>query len=64
MAITQLITMVVDFLCMTMLVKLGHDALADSALIFSVSMAVLIVSVSLLFSLSILIGHCFTKHQT
>lgn len=63
MAITQLITMGSGFLCMAMLAKLGHDVLAASALIFSISMAVLIVSVSLLFSLSILIGHRFGERD-
>jgi len=63
MALTQLITMGSGFLCMTMLAKLGHDVLAASALIFSISMAVLIIAVSLLFSLSILIGHSFGERN-
>jgi MATE family multidrug resistance protein len=63
MAITQLNTMGSGFLCMTMLATLGHDVLAASALIFSISMAVLIVSVSLLFSLSIIIGHRFGERD-
>jgi len=63
MSITQLITMGSGFLCMTMLAKLGHEVLAASALIFSISMAVQMVSVSLLFSLSILIGHRFGERD-
>lgn len=63
MAITQLITMGSSFLCMTMLAKLGHDVVAASALIFSLSMCVLIISVSWFFSLSILIGHSFGERN-
>jgi len=59
MALTQLITMGSGFLCMTMLAKLGEDVLAASALIFSISLSILIISGSLFFSLSVLIGHSY-----
>ncbi|MDQ8039919.1 MAG: MATE family efflux transporter [Cellulomonas sp.] len=61
MVLTHIITMGSGFLCMTMLAKLGHKALAASALIFSIQMAVIHISASLLFSLSLLIGHRFGK---
>jgi len=57
MAITQLIAMGSGFLCMTMLATLGHTVLAASALIFSINMVILIGCASILFSLSVLIGH-------
>lgn len=59
MAGTQLITVGSGFLCMTMLAKLGHDVLAASALIFSISMSVMVIGMSLLFSLSILVGRAY-----
>lgn len=59
MAGTQLITMGSGFLCMTMLAQLGHNVLAASALIFSISMAIILIGMSLLFSLSILVGHAY-----
>lgn len=63
MAITQLITIGSGFLCMTMLAKLGHDVLAASALIFSIATVVMMTSISLLFALSILIGHRFGERD-
>ncbi len=63
MAITQLITVGSGFLCMTMLAELGHEVLAASALISSISLTVLITAISLLFSLSILIGHRFGERD-
>ncbi len=59
MAITQLITMGSSFLCMSMLSQLGHQVLAASALIFSISISVLVTSISILFALSLLIGHAY-----
>jgi MATE family multidrug resistance protein len=59
MAGTQLITMASGFLCMTMLAHLGNDVLAASALIFSTQMSVMVIGMSVLFSLCILIGHAY-----
>jgi MATE family multidrug resistance protein len=59
MASIQFISIAGMFLTMMMLSKLGHQVLAASALIFSLQVTLLIVGSSLLFSLSILIGHAF-----
>lgn len=56
MAIAQLITIGSSFLCMMMLASLGHDVLAASAPIFSVSITILMAAGSILFSLGILIA--------
>jgi len=63
MASTELITMGSSFLCMIMLSKLGHLVLAASALIFSVGLTVSVIAMSLLFSLSILVGHSYGKQD-
>lgn len=59
MAGTQLITMGSGFLCMTMLATLGHEVLAASALIFSISISLVVSGFSFLFSLCILVGHAY-----
>lgn len=59
MVLTHIVSMGSGFLCMAMLAKLGHEVLAASALIFSINMAVIHIGASLLFSLSLLIGHRF-----
>jgi len=63
MAFMQLIVMGSSFLCMVMLAKLGHSVLAASALIFSTQTSVMVIGMSLLFSLSILIGHAYGAEQ-
>ncbi|MCD6039575.1 MAG: efflux family protein [Gammaproteobacteria bacterium] len=60
---TQFVIVGSGFLCMTMLSKLGHLVLAASALIFSVSLTLMVVSISLLFSLSILIGQAYGRQD-
>lgn len=59
MASVQFITIASVFLCMVMLSKLGHEVLAASALFFSAQITVMVTGMSILFSLSILIGHAF-----
>ncbi len=59
MAFIQTITIASGFLCMVMLSKLGHQVLAASALIFSSQMSIMVLGMSLLFSLSILVGHAY-----
>lgn len=39
--------------------QLGHEVLAASALIFSTQMPIMVIGMSILFSLSILVGHAF-----
>ncbi len=63
MVCTQFVTVGSGFLCMMMLSKLGHLVLAASALIFSVSLTVAVISISLLFSLSILIGQAYGRQD-
>lgn len=63
MAMTQLITVASGFLCMAMLSGLGKDVLAASALIFSARISIIIIGSSILFSLSILIGHAYGKRE-
>lgn len=59
MAGTQLITVSGGFLCMVMLAHLGHQVLAASALMISTQISVIVVGMSILFSLSVLIGHAY-----
>jgi MATE family multidrug resistance protein len=59
MAGTQLIQVASGFLCMAMLAHLGHHTLAASALIFSTQMSIMVSGMSILFALSILIGHAY-----
>lgn len=63
MMITQLITIGSGFAAMMMLSALGHDVLAASALIFSIRISLLITCSSILFSLSVLIGHAFGQKE-
>ncbi len=57
MALTQFMVIASSFLCMMMLAKLGHEVLAASALISSLNIAITVISMSLLFSLSVLVSH-------
>lgn len=59
MAGTQLLTVSGGFLCMIMLSHLGHEVLAASALMISTQITIIVVGMSILFSLSILIGHAY-----
>lgn len=59
MAFIQLVTISSGFLCMVMLSRLGHQVLAASALIFSTQMSVMMLGMSILFSLSILVSHAY-----
>ncbi len=57
MAGTQLISVASNFLCMAMLAHLGHQVLAASALIYSTQICIMVTGMSILFSLSVLVGH-------
>lgn len=59
MTAIQLITVASGFLCMVMLARLGHDVLAASALIYSTQMSIIVIGMSILFSLSVLVGHAY-----
>lgn len=59
MAGSQLINVASGFLCMAMLASLGHEVLAASALIFSTQLSIMVSGTSVLFSLSVLIGHAY-----
>lgn len=59
MGSTQLVMVASGFLCIIMLAHLGHDVLAASALIISTQMSVMLIGMSILFSLSLLIGHAY-----
>lgn len=63
MAMTQLIAVGSSFLCMVIIAKLGREVLAASALIFSVRISMMIIGASILFSLSILIGHAYGEKE-
>lgn len=63
MALTQLVTVGSTFIAMAMVAQLGHDVLAASALIFSARISIILICGSLLFSLSILIGHAFGQNK-
>ena len=57
MANIQLISILGSFLLMMMMGRLGKETLAASALIFSTQATLMLVGGSILFSLSLLIGH-------
>ncbi len=59
MAGSQLISVASGFLCMAMLAKLGHEVLAASALIFTTQLSIMVSGLSILFSLSVLVGHAY-----
>jgi multidrug resistance protein, MATE family len=54
---SQLIYTTSGFLCMTMLASLGHQVLAASALIFVIQTSLMVTGISVLFSVSVLVGH-------
>lgn len=54
---TQLINVASNFFCMAMLAHLGHQVLAASALIYSTQICIMVTGMSILFSLSVLVGH-------
>lgn len=56
---SQLISVASGFLCMAMIAQLGQNALAASALIFGVELSIVVTGISILFSLSVLIGHAY-----
>lgn len=59
MAGSQFINVASGFLCMAMLAALGHEVLAASALIFSTQLSIMVSGMSILFSLSVLVGHAY-----
>lgn len=59
MAGSQLMNVASGFLCMAMLAQLGHEVLAASALIFSTQLSIMVSGMSVLFSLSVLVGHAY-----
>lgn len=59
MAGSQFINVASGFLCMAMLATLGHEVLAASALIFSTQLSIMVSGMSILFSLSVLVGHSY-----
>lgn len=59
MAGSQLLNVASGFLCMAMLAQLGHEVLAASALIFSTQLSIMVSGMSILFSLSVLVGHAY-----
>lgn len=63
MAFTQLIAVSSGFISMAMLSTFGADVIAASALIFSTRISILIIGSSILFALSILIGHAYGERN-
>ncbi len=61
MAGSQLVNVASGFLCMAMLAALGHEVLAASALIFSTQLSIMVSGMSILFSLSVLVGHSYVQ---
>lgn len=59
MAGSQFMNVASGFLCMAMLAQLGHEVLAASALIFSTQLSIMVSGMSVLFSLSVLVGHAY-----
>lgn len=56
---SQFINVASGFLCMAMLAQLGNQVLAASALIFTTQLSIMVTGMSILFSLSFLIGHAY-----
>ena len=54
MAGTQFLNVASGFLCMIMLAHLGHQVLAASALMISTQITIMVIGMSILFSLSLL----------
>lgn len=63
MAFTQLLAVGSGFISIAMLSKLGPDVLAASALMFSTRTAFALIGSSILFSLSLLIGHAYAQGE-
>jgi len=59
MAGSQFINVASSFLCMAMLAALGNEVLAASALITSTQLSIMVSGMSILFSLSVLVGHAY-----
>lgn len=59
MAGSQFINVASGFFCMTMLAALGHEVLAASALIYSTQISIMVTGMSILFSVSVLVGHAY-----
>jgi multidrug resistance protein, MATE family len=59
MAGSQFLNVGSGFLCMGMLAHLGHQVLAASALISATQLSIMVSGLSILFSLSVLIGHAY-----
>lgn len=55
----QLISVASSFFCMIMLSRLGHAVLAASALIYSAQTSIMVIGMSMMLSLSILVGHSY-----
>jgi MATE family multidrug resistance protein len=63
MAITQMIAVGSGFISMAMLRSYGNDVIAALALIFSARISIIIIGASILFSLSILVGHANAEKE-
>lgn len=60
---SSLINVAGGFLCMVMLAQLGSQVLAACALIFSTELSIVVTGLSLLFSLSVLVGHAYGEKK-
>ena len=56
---SSLISVASSFLCMAMVAQLGTEVLAASALMFGIELSIVVTGISILFSLSVLIGHAY-----
>ncbi len=63
MAGTNFINVASGFLCMAMIASLGHETLAASALMSATQLSIMVSGMSLLFSLSVLVGHAYGAQQ-
>lgn len=59
MAGTQFLNVASGFLCIIMLAHLGHQVLAASALMISTQVTIMVIGMSILFTMSLLIGHAY-----
>lgn len=57
MAGSHFINVASGFFCMTMLATLGHQVLAATALTYSTQLSIMVTGMSILFSISVLVGH-------
>src|SRR3990167_10829035 len=58
-SLSRLLNMIIGFTGILMVARLGHNALAASALISSTQATIFLISIAMLFSIGVVIGHAY-----